>query len=34
MNNELERKFLTAVKQLMTYCQSKRPEVPPSMKVA
>lgn len=33
MNNELQRKFLTAVKRLLTYAQTKRPDVPPSMKV-
>lgn len=33
MNNELQRKYLTSVKRLMTFAQSKRPDVPPSMKV-
>lgn len=33
MNNELQRKYLTSVKRLMTYCQSKRPDVDPSKKV-
>ena len=33
MNNELQRKYLTSVKRLMTYAQKKRPDVPPSMKV-
>ena len=33
MNNELQRKYLTSVKRLMTYAQNKRPDVPPSMKV-
>ena len=33
MNNELQRKYLTTVKRLMTYAQKKRPDVPPSMKV-
>lgn len=33
MNNELERKYLTSVKRLMTFAQTKRPDVPPSMKV-
>ncbi len=33
MNNEMERKYLTSVKRLITFCQTKRPDVPPSMKV-
>jgi pre-mRNA-splicing factor 18 len=33
MNNELQRKYLTSVKRLMTYAQLKRPDVAPSMKV-
>ena len=33
MNNEMQRKYFTAVKRLMTYAQSKRPDVAPSMKV-
>ena len=33
MNNELQRKYLTSVKRLMTYAQSLRPDVAPSMKV-
>ena len=33
MNNELQRKYLTSVKRLITFAQSKRPDVPPSMKV-
>jgi pre-mRNA-splicing factor 18 len=33
MNNELQRKYLTSVKRLMTFAQTKRPDVPPSMKV-
>lgn len=33
MNNELQRKYLTSVKRLMTFAQGKRPDVPPSMKV-
>ncbi|RYY81950.1 hypothetical protein EON63_14390 [archaeon] len=33
MNNESERKYLTSVKRLMTFAQSKRPDVAPSMKV-
>jgi len=33
MNNELQRKYLTAVKRLMSFAQLKRPDVPPSMKV-
>ena len=33
MNNELQRKYLTSVKRLMTFAQKKRPDVPPSMKV-
>eukprot|EP01038_Epipyxis_sp_PR26KG_P004864 gene4864-6815_t len=34
MNNELQRKYLTSVKRLMTYAQMKRPDIPPSMKVS
>lgn len=33
MNNELQRKYLTSVKRLMTFAQSKRPDVAPSKKV-
>ena len=33
MNNELQRKYLTSVRRLMNYAQSRRPDVPPSMKV-
>ena len=33
MNNELQRKYLTSVKRLLTFAQSMRPDVPPSMKV-
>ena len=33
MNNEMQRKYFTAVKRLMTYAQSKRPDILPSMKV-
>ena len=33
MNNELQRKYFTSVKRLMTFAQKKRPDVPPSMKV-
>ncbi len=33
MNSELQRKYLTSVKRLMTYCQKKRPDVDPSKKV-
>ena len=33
MNNELQRKYLTSVKRLLTFAQLKRPDVPPSMKV-
>ena len=33
MNNEIQRKYLTSVKRLMTYAQDLRPDVPPSMKV-
>jgi len=33
MNNEFQRKYLTSVKRVMTYSQSKRPDVAPSMKV-
>ena len=32
MNNELQRKYLTSVKRLMTFAQEKRPDVPHSMK--
>ena len=32
MNNELQRKYLTSVKRLMTYAQSKA-DVPPSKRV-
>ncbi len=33
MNNEAQRKYFTSVKRLMSFAQSKRPDVPPSMKV-
>ena len=33
MNNEMQRKYFTAVKRLMTFAQNKRPDVNPSMKV-
>ena len=33
MNNEIQRKYLTSVKRLMTYAQDLRTDVPPSMKV-
>jgi pre-mRNA-splicing factor 18 len=33
MNNELQRKYLTSVKRLMTFVQTKRDDIPPSMKV-
>ena len=33
MNNELQRKYFTSVKRLMTFAQTKRPDVAPSMKV-
>lgn len=33
MNNELQRKYLTSVKRLMSYCQKKRTDVDPSKKV-
>lgn len=33
MNNELQRKYLTSVKRLMSYCQKKRADVDPSKKV-
>eukprot|EP00551_Chaetoceros_affinis_P006849 CAMPEP_0203677066 /NCGR_PEP_ID=MMETSP0090-20130426/26995_1 /ASSEMBLY_ACC=CAM_ASM_001088 /TAXON_ID=426623 /ORGANISM="Chaetoceros affinis, Strain CCMP159" /LENGTH=391 /DNA_ID=CAMNT_0050543853 /DNA_START=16 /DNA_END=1191 /DNA_ORIENTATION=+ len=33
MNSELQRKYLTSVKRLMTYSQKKRPDVDPSKKV-
>jgi hypothetical protein len=32
MNNELQRKYFTSVKRLMTYAQNKRTDVAPSMK--
>lgn len=32
MNNELQRKYFTSVKRLMSYAQSKRPDIAPSMK--
>jgi pre-mRNA-splicing factor 18 len=34
MNSELQRKYLTSVKRLLTYAQKKRPDVEPSRKVA
>ena len=33
MNNELQRKYLTSVKRLMTYAQNKQTDIAPSMKV-
>ena len=33
MNNELQRKYLTSVKRLVTFAQTKREDVAPSMKV-
>lgn len=33
MNNEMQRKYFTAVKRLMTYAQTRRPDILPSMKV-
>lgn len=33
MNSESQRKYLTSVKRLMTYCQKKRTDVAPSKKV-
>ena len=33
MNDEMQRKYLTSVKRLMTYAQGKRDDVDPSMKV-
>ena len=33
MNSELQRKYLTSVKRLMTYAQDKRKDVDPSKKV-
>lgn len=32
MNNEMQRKYFTSVKRLMTYAQTKRTDIPPSMK--
>ncbi|CAJ1946308.1 unnamed protein product [Cylindrotheca closterium] len=34
MNSELQRKYLTSVKRLLTYAQKKRPDVDPSKKVS
>lgn len=33
MNNEAQRKYFTSVKRLMTYAQTKRTDIAPSMKV-
>jgi pre-mRNA-splicing factor 18 len=33
MNSELQRKYLTSVKRLLSYAQKKRPDVDPSKKV-
>jgi len=33
MNNEMQRKYFTSVKRLLSYAQTKRPDIPPSMKV-
>jgi len=33
MNNEMQRKYLTSVKRLITFAQKLRPDVPPSKKV-
>ena len=33
MNNELQRKYLTSVKRLITFSQTKRPDIGNSMKV-
>lgn len=33
MNSELQRKYLTSIKRLMTYAQNKRPDIHPSKKV-
>lgn len=33
MNSELQRKYLTSIKRLMTFAQTKRPDVHPSKKV-
>ena len=33
MNSELQRKYLTSIKRLMTFAQSKRPDIHPSKKV-
>ena len=33
MNSEMQRKYLTSVKRLITYCQKKRVDVAPSKKV-
>ena len=33
MNSEMQRKYLTSVKRLITYCQKKRDDVAPSKKV-
>jgi pre-mRNA-splicing factor 18 len=34
MNSELQRKYLTSVKRLLSYAQKKRPDVDPSKKVS
>ena len=33
MNSEMQRKYLTSVKRLITFCQKKRTDLPPSKKV-
>ena len=33
MNSELQRKYLTSIKRLMTFCQKQRDDVAPSKKV-
>ena len=33
MNNESQRKYLQSVKRLMSYAQTKRPDVNPSKKM-
>lgn len=33
MNNEQQRKYLTSIKRLISFAQTLRPDIPPSMKV-
>lgn len=34
MNDECQRKYITSIKRLMTYCQTKYPTVPSKMVVS